>query len=45
MDDVAAGAGTAATACRWGWRTVVMQQLLIGPFELKFDRLNTNSTV
>jgi hypothetical protein len=45
MDDVAAEAGTTTTACRWGWRAVVMQQLLIGPFELKFDRLNTNSIV
>jgi hypothetical protein len=30
---------------RWGQRTIVMQRFLIGTFELKFDRLNTNSTV
>jgi hypothetical protein len=30
---------------RWGQRTVVMQRFLIGTFELKFDRLNMNSTV
>jgi hypothetical protein len=48
MDDVAAGAGATVsartTACRWGRRAVVMRRLLIGLFELKFDRLNTNST-
>jgi hypothetical protein len=36
-------AGT--TTCRWGWWVVVTRQCLIGPFKLKFDRLNTNSTV
>jgi hypothetical protein len=33
------------TACRWGWWVVVTRQCLIGPFKLKFDRLNTNLTV
>jgi hypothetical protein len=36
-------AGT--TTCRWGWWVVVTRQCLIGPFKLKFDRLNTNLTV
>jgi hypothetical protein len=33
------------TTCHWSRPAVVMQRLLISPFELKFDRLNTNSTV
>jgi hypothetical protein len=33
------------TACCWGRWAVVTRRLVIDPFELKFDRLNTNSTV
>jgi hypothetical protein len=39
------GGSTGTTTCCWGRRAVVMRQRLIGPFELKFDRLNTNSVV
>jgi hypothetical protein len=39
------GGSVSTTAYRWGRRAVVTWQLLIGPFELKFDRLNMNSTV
>jgi hypothetical protein len=52
---VGAGASTRAgarssssadtTTDRWGRRAVVTWQLLIGLFELKFDRLNTNLTI
>jgi hypothetical protein len=56
-EDVTAGPGGTAcvgarpdgsactTACRWGRRAVVTWWFVIGPFELKFDRLNTNLTV
>jgi hypothetical protein len=38
--------GTARTIIyRWGRQTVVTRRLVISPFELKFNRLNTNSTV
>jgi hypothetical protein len=33
------------TACHWGRRTVMTRRLMIGLFELKFYRLNTNSIV
>jgi hypothetical protein len=42
---VALGGTARTTACRWSRRAVVTWQLVIGPFELKFNRLNTNSTV
>jgi hypothetical protein len=38
--------GTArTTACRWGRVAVVTRRLVIGPFKLKFDCLNMNSTI
>jgi hypothetical protein len=33
------------TTCCWSRWAIVMWRFVIGPFELKFDRLNTNSTV
>jgi hypothetical protein len=56
VEDVAAGSRGGAGTCPgwavppallsgWGRRVVVMQRLVIGPFQLKFDHLNTNSTV
>jgi hypothetical protein len=42
---VAPGRTARTTACRWGRRAVVTRRLVIDPFELKFDRLNTNLTV
>jgi hypothetical protein len=42
---VAPGGTACTTGCHWGWRTVVTRRLVIGPFELLFDRLNMNSTV
>jgi hypothetical protein len=42
---VGLGSSVGTTACRWGRRAVVTQQLLIGLFELKIDRLNMKSIV
>jgi hypothetical protein len=42
---VAPGGTTRTTACFWGRQALMTRQLVIGPFELKFDRLNMNSTV
>jgi hypothetical protein len=41
-----ARAGAACTiACHWGRWAVVTRRLVIGPFKLKFDHSNMNSTV
>jgi hypothetical protein len=39
------GGSARITAYRWGRRAVLMRRLLIDPFELKFEHLNTNSTI
>jgi hypothetical protein len=42
---VGPGGSAHTTACHWGRQAVVTRWLVIGPFELKFDHLNTNSTI
>jgi hypothetical protein len=39
------GGSARTTACCWGRHAVVTQRIVIGPFELKFNQLNMNSTV
>jgi hypothetical protein len=42
---VPSGGIARTTVCHWGRWAVVTWQLVIGPFELKFDCLNMNLTV